>query len=103
MGKTLGGDDKGGSIAADMQTTGESSNGGSDGFTNDDVNGGARDLILEADGSGTLGDESPDKNKALAGEDKKGGTNGIGGTSSNADALDGVEGEGDEESGLEML
>lgn len=102
--KILGGNDKDGSTAADMQTSGESSNGGSDGFTNDDMNGGgARDLILEADGSGTLGDESPDKNKASAGEDKKGGTNGIGGTSSNADALDGVEGKGDEESGLEML
>ena len=96
VGKTLGGDDdKHGPNTTDMQTSGESSNGGSDGFTNDDVNGGARDLILEADGSGTLGDESPDK---------KGGTNSVGGTSSNADALDGVEGEaGDEESGLEML
>ena len=103
--KTLGGGDKGRSIAADMRTTGESSNGGSDGFANDDMNGGTRDLILEADGSGTLGDESPDKLKASAGEDKKGETNGIGGiSSSNADALDGVEGEGDdEESGLEML
>jgi hypothetical protein len=31
------------------------SNGGTDGFASEDMNGGSRDLILEADGSGTLG------------------------------------------------
>jgi len=90
--KKLESNDKDGSSSADMQTSGESSNGGSDGFANDDTNGGSRDLVLEADGSGTLGDESPEKKAA-----------GIGSVSNNADALGSVEGGSDEESGLEML
>mmetsp|Transcript_7883 Transcript_7883/g.21887 ORF Transcript_7883/g.21887 Transcript_7883/m.21887 type:complete len:324 (-) Transcript_7883:249-1220(-) len=92
VGKKLESNDKDGSSSADMQTSGESSNGGSDGFANDDTNGGSRDLVLEADGSGTLGDESPEKKAA-----------GIGSVSNNADALGSVEGGSDEESGLEML
>ena len=76
--------DKEGSTSTDRQTSGESSNGGADGFASEDTNGGSRDLILEANGSGTLGNESPEKI---------------------ADALEIEEGESDGESttDLEML
>lgn len=93
-------EDKGGggpttAAAPDMQqTTGESSNG--------DAKGGGfgRDLILEPDGTGTLGVESPHRNNISAGEgDQRGG----GGANGNADALEGAEDEFDEESALEML
>merc|ERR1711966_195500 len=79
-----GDNDKDGSTSADAQTSGESSNAGADGFASEDTNGGSRDLILEADGSGTLGNESPEKI---------------------ADALEIEEGESDGESttDLEML